>query len=690
MNGDTHHSGRMDPIAPGDFSELVSVEDPAVAPGGDRVAFVRRHPVDGDSYEATVYVRSLEADSARRMTVPEGVDGQPRWGPSGDRLAFVSDRFGGDDRRQVWLLSLDGGEADRLTDCCGGVTDIAWSPTGDEIAFTQPVDLEDVESGRDLEVPEGFEPSNPDPRVVDRTIYRADQRYLDRRRDQLYLVDVTEGTVERASEWDGSDHRSPTWGDGNTLYYLHRLGEDPDDSLEHELVALDREAGTAEPIATFEGLVEGLDATADGDLVVRVAPAPRPTLSQFEAIRVDASTGDRDVLTADLDRSVQQPLRFGPEGERIYYLTPDKGGVVVRRTSLADGAHAALTAADGHVSAFDVGGDTVAYVKSEWDHPGDLFVRSMDGGDPVRLTAVNAALLESRAVAEPVECWFEAPDGHEIQGWLLTPPPEADGAGPPHPLVLEVHGGPHAMWTMAGTTWHEFQSLAGAGYAVLWTNPRGSVGYGAAHAAAIADDWGDVTHGDLMAAVEHAAERDEIDADQPFLTGGSFGGYQTAWSIGRTDRFVAAVAQRGVYDLATFYGTTDAFRLIESEFDATPWTDQAGLYDRSPTSLVTEVDTPTLLLHSEADYRTPIATAEMYFRALRKLGVPTRLVRYPDEGHELSRSGGPAHRVDRIERIVRWFDGYAEDRDVAPALERRPNAGLSIAESTESDDDARG
>jgi len=184
--------------------------------------------------------------------------------------------------------------------------------------------------------------------------------------------------------------------------------------------------------------------------------------------------------------------------------------------------------------------------------------------------------------------------------------------------------------------------------------------------------------------VETVAERDAVDGDQVFVTGGSFGGYATAWLVGTTDRFEAAVSQRGVYDLTGFYGSTDgAYRLVEDEFDTTPWAEPDLLWERSPTGRAHEVDTPTLLIHSDDDYRTPACTAELFYRILRKHGVETRMVRYPGEGHELSRSGRPDHIVDRIERIARWFDGYAESRDASPALERPPGDGLTAGEDDE-------
>jgi dipeptidyl aminopeptidase/acylaminoacyl peptidase len=285
----------------------------------------------------------------------------------------------------------------------------------------------------------------------------------------------------------------------------------------------------------------------------------------------------------------------------------------------------------------------------------------------------------------PEELRFES-DGTEIQGWVLTPPGFDPDAGRTYPLVVEIHGGPHAMWSTAGTMWHEFQTLAARGYVVFWSNPRGSAGYGEAFRRAIDRDWGAVTLADVTAGIDAVLERYPIDDANLFVTGGSFGGFMTAWAVGQTDRFRAAAAQRGVYDLTGFYGSTDgAYRLVEGDFDTVPSAEPAWLWEQSPTGHAAAVDTPTLLIHAEDDTRTPICTAELYHRLLRRRGVDTRLVRYPREGHELSRSGEPAHIVDRLERIARWFDGYSTRHDAAPALDRAADAGLTAAVDDERD-----
>ena len=674
--------------APG-FHELVQVEQPRVSPDGEQIAFVRTVPDDEESYEATVYMVSTGGGEPRRFTLTEGVDSQPRFSPSGDRLAFVSTR-GDSDRPQLWVVPTDGGEARQVTEVVGGVGEITWRPDGEAIAFTQRASPEDRETERDIELPEEYEPESPDPRVIDRTVYRSAQRYFDGRRNHVYVADL-DGDIRRLTDSD-RDYAAPEWRDAETLYYTVSVGEDPDDSLAYEIVEHDVTTGRSETVHETTGWGATLAATADGRIAHAVTEPEQASLQQTELAVLDVTDDTLTRPTDELDRTLGYAAtpQWGPDEEQLYFTTPDESAVSLWAapwdaptsgdTESDDGQTPTRVSrtAGASIDGVDVGEDVIAIVRSEWDHPGDLFVTTPEGTETRRLTRANDEYLGQRAVAEPEPITVDGPDG-ELDGWVLTPP--AFDPEETYPLAVEIHGGPHSMWTTSGTMFHEFQTLAANGYVVFWSNPRGSAGYGESFMQAIEGDWGAVTMADVMAGVEQVADREYVDHDQLFVTGGSFGGFMTAWIVGQTDRFEAAVAQRGVYDLTGFYGSTDgAYRLVEGDFDTTPWEDPAGLWERSPTGHADAVATPTLLIHSDDDYRTPAATAELFYRILRKHGVETRMVRYPGEGHELSRSGQPGHIVDRIERIVRWFDGYSTHHEVPPALDREPDAGLSTGD----------
>lgn len=691
----------MNTVDAADYFEFSRLSHPAVAPGGDRVAYVEQTPESEEEYEATVYVVPVGGGEPQRFTVAEGVDSEPAWSPSGDRIAFVSTRGADDDRPQLWVLPVDGGEAEQVTDVVGGVSSIAWGPEGDRVAFVQSVRPEEVEAGHDTAVGEAYEREDPDPRVIDRHVYRSHESYADGARSHVYLVDLDGNDVERvtaredaAASPEPADCLGPAWG-AEALYYPVRRGSD--DELRWDIEVYDPASGDTEVVTTVEGWGPSLavDATRGRDRVAyTTTPADDPTLAQTELEVFDRATNTVTRPTAGLDRDLElwnpsHAPEWGPRGDYLYACTPDEGGYVLRRLD-PDGETAAgvevVLGGDRHVHGFSVARDAVAVVQSEWDHPGDVVAATPGGAEEARLTRVNADYLEDRAVREPEELRFESGDA-EIQGWVLTPPDHDPGEE--YPLVVEIHGGPHRMWSTAGSTWHEFQTLAASGYVVFWCNPRGSAGYGDDFRRAIERDWGDVTMQDVMAGARDVAARDDVDEESAFVTGGSFGGFMTAWVVGHTDFFAAAVAQRGVYDLTGFFGSSDAYKLVEGDFRAVPWSDPEFLWEQSPAAYVEYVDTPTLLLHAERDYRTPANTAELFYRSLQKNDVDTRLVRYPREGHELSRSGEPGHVVDRIERIRRWFDGYADRHDADRALDRPRNDGLSAGDPSENGDEAR-
>jgi dipeptidyl aminopeptidase/acylaminoacyl peptidase len=302
---------------------------------------------------------------------------------------------------------------------------------------------------------------------------------------------------------------------------------------------------------------------------------------------------------------------------------------------------------------FDAGRGTVAYVATSLTRPTELYLASSDGTGERRLTGLNDGLLREVAMSDAERVTFPSVGGLEIEGWLMKP--FGYDSARRYPLVLYIHGGPHSAY---GENWFdEFQNLAGAGQMVLFTNPRGSTGYGAQFTYASRARWGYEDFQDLMKAVDLAAARRDVDSTRMGVTGGSYGGFMTAWITAKTNRFKAAQVDRMISDWTYWYGASDAQGLTEWEFLGKPWENQA-LYDGlSPIRYVRNVQTPTLLVQSEEDHRTPMGNAEMWFMALRKRGVPAEFVRYPRSTHELSRSGEPWLLVDRLGRLRQWF-GY--------------------------------
>ncbi|MBV9880326.1 MAG: S9 family peptidase, partial [Gemmatirosa sp.] len=302
--------------------------------------------------------------------------------------------------------------------------------------------------------------------------------------------------------------------------------------------------------------------------------------------------------------------------------------------------------------AFDDAGAVVAYVSTDMTHPTELYTASADGRNERKLTTFNDALNAEVAWSDAERFTYPGVGGLEIEGWLMKP--YGYQPGRKYPVALYIHGGPHSQYNEGW--FDEFQNLAAQGMFVLFTNPRGSSGYGADFTYSTRGRWGAEDYDDLMKAVDIAARRPDVDSTRMGVTGGSYGGFMTAWITTKTNRFRAAQADRMISEWTYWYGASDAQGLTEFEFYGKPW-DNFAMYDSlSPIRHVTKVRTPTLIVQSEEDFRTPIGNAELWFEALRKQGVPAEFVRYPRSTHELSRSGEPWLLVDRLGRLRQWFD----------------------------------
>jgi dipeptidyl aminopeptidase/acylaminoacyl peptidase len=351
-----------------------------------------------------------------------------------------------------------------------------------------------------------------------------------------------------------------------------------------------------------------------------------------------------------------QPPVWLPDGRSVLSLVSRQGTVEVVRFPLGKKTPQTIVGGDREVAAFTVSRDGARLVAiiSDPTHPYEVF--SIENQQEHRLSTENDALLETVDLAAPEPFQVASTDGESVHGWLLKPAGFSERKK--WPLVLEVHGGPETMY--AWTFMHEFQVLAARGYAVLYTNPRGSKGYGEAFTARIFADWGNQDAADCMAAVDAASNWRWVDTTRLGVTGGSYGGFMTAWLVGHTDRFRAAVSQRGCYNFVSFYGTSDIGPFFGDYILGGPVYEREALYrDRSPLTYAKHMRTPLLLIHSEQDLRCPIEQAEQLFVQLRRIGkTEVEMVRFPEESHNLSRSGRPDRRIERLERIVGWFDNH--------------------------------
>ncbi len=674
------------PISVEDIYNIAYVEEPSVSPDGRWIAYVHV-TVDRTENEYRRNIWLAPTDGGKPIQITRGgKDASPRWSPDGGTLAFVSTR---NEKPQVYLLPVKepGGEARPLTSMPNGATNPAWSPDGSRIAFLSPVNAEEREKedkGEETAPPEDkFEARQQkerrayeeekrwDPRLVWRIPYRSGTSYLDDRYAQIYVMPVAEGLEgdearpRRLTDLD-ADYAQPVWTpDGE--YILTARAAEPDGDEPWRTSSLYR-------IRVADGAEERLTDDSHTDSTPRPSPDGRwiayrrfPEAKYFEILRltiIPSEGGEPRDLTLEADLELAESVRpwanfkWTADSSALIFNANSWGNVEVYRVTVADGSIETIISGRMAVEELDLGPQGgIAFTASMPTNPSELFWMPPEADEPEQVSEVNKKFLDEVIVQETHELRFRGPDGLELQGWYLLPVGYEEGKT--YPLAFNIHGGPHVMWgPSARTMWHEWQFHAARGYVVFYCNPRGSGGYGRAFRDSIHAAWGENAFPDLMAGVDALLEKGFVDPERMAVTGGSYGGFMTAWVVGHTDRFVAAVSQRGVYSLISFYGTSDIPSLISAEFDVEPWEAPEFLWKHSPLAYAHRIKTPLLLIHAENDFRVPIEQAEQLFALVRRSGGTVKLVRYPREGHELSRSGEPRHRVSRLNWMIEWFDTY--------------------------------
>lgn len=667
------------PITPDDVEQIQHVDEVTISPDGQWIAYVLTTPnMMEHGYSRNIYLMSTGGGEPLQIT-RGGKDTSPKWSPDGRQIAFMSTRNGAP---QIYILPVQGmgGEARQLTRHERGAMAPAWSPDGKQIAYLSRLNEDEMkrEDSDEAEEPpkdalegkhrkerrEEDEKQRFDPRWTTRIPYRTGTNFLDDRFSQIYVT----GTEENSDDDNNkprrltgalADYSPPRWAaDGKAIYTTRSYQPDADEPWMYSNVyRIDVDSGEETRIVDEKFSVGMVEPSPDGKWLAAVRNETKKTDSFTEFIVLPTNGGDAIVLNEKIDRTVAFAVEWRRDGE-LYAIVAADGYYPVYRADID--AQDMQPVASGTFTAFgfDVADDgAIAMSMTTAENPSELAYQSADSDQITVLTNHNK-WLDKVNVLKTEDIRFKGGDGKtDIQGWYILPPDYEDGKT--YPLALNIHGGPHVQWSAAfRSMWIEWQHHAAQGYVSFFCNPRGSSGYGQDFMSAIHSDWGDVAMSDIMAGVDTLIERGIVDEKRMAITGGSYGGYMTAWIIGHTDRFASAVAQRGVYNLISFYGTSDVPVLISSEFDAEPWEDTDKLWQHSPLAYVKNMDTPLLIIHSENDYRVPIEQAEQLFAQVRRKGGTVKMVRYPGEGHELSRSGDPVRRIHRLNAIMDWFNEY--------------------------------
>ncbi|MBA3274799.1 MAG: S9 family peptidase, partial [Chloroflexia bacterium] len=647
---------------------------------GRRIAWVEtRLDQERNLYRAAIWIAQSDGGNRCQLTSGQHRDQYPRWSPDSQSLAFVSNRPNAlpaeasresekssgstpdKPRDQVWTICIDGGEAFLRTSHPSGAASPCWSPDGASIAFTAADPIGETDT---FTAPSSVGPI-ADERVVNDISYRFDGRGFLEKYRHIWIVSLADGVSKQLTFGDASDD-APAWSpDGTLIAFTSGRSEDRrrfwNRSAVHTAAVSDGKITTISPedaqfstpawspngeTLAFIGHLGTGSATNDAVWTARPDGADLTNLTEAS----DISFGDSGM--SDVHAGSYGGPQWLDDGSMLV-LASQRGETQVYRVT-TDRTVKPVTAGEHRIAGFAPLGDDLAVVRGTIAQPFEL--ESWVGGGPAgTISHANDVLLAEVELIDAIHLPVKSADGTEIQTWLIPPSGFDESSGAKHPLILQIHGGPHSMYGYA--MFHEMQLMAAKGYAVLFSNPRGSAGYGQEFTGCTRGIWGEADMPDILAAIEATCHLPWIDTDRLGITGGSYGGYLTNWTIGHDRRFKAAVTQRCVSNFYSFFGTSDIGTTFGvTEFDGLPWSDAEKLLRHSPISYVDKIETPLLILHSEQDLRCPIEQAELMFASLKYLDKDVAFVRIPDEGHDLSRSGTPSRRLARLHHLIGWFD----------------------------------
>ncbi|SDM28059.1 S9 family peptidase [Sediminibacillus halophilus] len=652
-------------ITADDLLRFSFLSDPQLSPDGNWVVYAVRTINEKKKYQSNLYVVNLTTNETIPFTHGESMDYQPRWSPDGQTIVFTSNRSG---KQQVWKISFRGGEAVQLTNFKHGASQPVFSPDGHKLLLKVPLSNQD--SVRDEATDKDDEGNDKEAYATTRIKYKSDNSgLLPDTYQQLVMWDLQDETAVQLTSGEFGHEYGCFSPDGSRIAFSANRTNDPDRSFVSDIFEYDIKNGNLTKLTNGTGMFMQPNYAPDGrrlsllghDLTYAGATLTRVWVLDIDSKQLTCLTDDWDVQASDVaindmgTSTAGNGALWDKQQDRLYFLASQNGNTSVYQVSMEKQV-STVTGGSRQIYAFqlDYKGNAVIAVSDQMT-PGDLYYIPKSGGDEKRLTNVNK-WLAGQTLSPAEEIHFPASDGQALHGWIMKPAGFTKGGK--HPLIVEVHGGPHAMYSNAFM--HEFQVLAAAGYGVLFINPRGSHGYGQTFVDAVRGDYGGKDYQDILDAVNYATSHfDWIDENRIGITGGSYGGFMTNWAVGHTNRFKAAVTQRSISNWISFYGVSDiGYFFTDWELKTNLLDDPDRMWKHSPLRYVKEIETPLLILHSEEDYRCPIEQGEQLYVALKHQNKTTKFVRFPGSNHELSRSGDPSLRIRRLNEIKDWFDQY--------------------------------
>jgi dipeptidyl aminopeptidase/acylaminoacyl peptidase len=661
-----------------DLYKFVVVSDVRVAPDGKHVVYaVQRVDQKTEKKYTNLWVVEVAGGKARQFTYGDQSDTQPRWSPDGSQIAFLSNRGDKEKPPQIYLIPFGGGEASVLTDLPGAIGEIVWSPDGRRLlCLVRKFEPEELERQKD----EQKKKLGVVVRQYDRLFYKLDGvGYLPHERWHIWSIDAYNGKAKQLTNHAVYDEEIAVWSpDGKWIAFTSNRSEQPDMTPDRiDLFVMPALGGEMRKIETPIGYKGQLSFSPDGKwiayygsegeglgyknnglwIVLADGTAPPRNLTETYDLHVGAWTIN------DIGQAETMPPTWSVDGKMIYFSVVYHGSSILKSIDLdGNNLQTVIPEAQGDQPGSVVGGFSfskdgrqMAYCLGSLIDPAQVWIMDISNGACRKLVSPNEALLREFDLGQVETHWFKGPDGNDLQGWILKPP--GFDADKKYPSIMEIHGGP--MTQYGYLFMHEFYYLAAQGYVIYFSNPRGGRGYGEEHTKAIWGDWGNKDYIDLMAWADYVQDQPYIDPARMGVTGGSYGGYMTVWIIGHTQRFKAAVTQRCVSNFVSMWGSSDFNWTFQMELQAgAPFEDLDKYWKLSPIAYIGNARTPTKVIHNEFDLRCPIEQGEQVFVALKRLGVETEMVRFPDEFHGLSRGGRTDRKIARLNHILGWFEKY--------------------------------
>ncbi|MBU1699276.1 MAG: S9 family peptidase [Candidatus Eisenbacteria bacterium] len=649
-----------------DLFRIALPGSPSLSPDGSQIAFaVKKTDAKKNRYLSHIYSISTKGGRPRQMTTGEQIDGSPAWSPNGRWIAFISNR---EDKSQIWLLPADGGEARPLTNLAGGpVRDLAWSPDSRKILFGHRIQPKEDPEKKKLKATY---------KHITRLTHKLDgDGYWPAERWHLWTIGVAGGKARQIT-FGEDDDSSASWSpDSRRIAFISNRLEDADWHYENsDLYLANADGKRLRKLTTRFGSCEIPTWSNDGKTIYYLGNYAKDgewNAHPMQVFQISASGGREKNLTPKLDYWTLNMmvtdtasasagailLPYTDDGEeRLLIYSSERGGTRLYSLSTKTGKLRREFVEDANVIGVSVhrDGNQAAVAMARMMDAGDIYTLPLNGsGAARRLTHVNKAVFNSCRLTEPEEILFH--NGQtKIQGWVLKPPgfkPERK-----YPMLLEVHGGP--MCQYGYTFFHEMHLLAAKGYVVTFCNPRGSDGYGTKFRSCIDGKWGTVDYDDCMAVVNSMTRKRYVDSKRLGILGGSYGGFMTTWVVGHTNKFKAAVTQRSAGNMYTMYCSSDFGYSRKYKYKAYPWENPMRYLKDSPNFYAGKMKTPLLIIHSENDLRCPLINAQELFTSLKLQKKTVELVQFEGEFHGLSRGGKPMNRLERLNRIVAWFQRY--------------------------------